>query len=185
VASGVVTFSGGALTSAVSYTINAGDAFSTTAAGIQAALNGAVSSGTPYTATVSAGGVLTVQDANIGVESNALTVQSTTGGASAATGPANGQVGSAGANLQVSITGGPLTNPLVLGANGTGGSGTQVQVASGPAQGLTFNIVNANGATAVAGTSGSVTVTCSAAWSASWTPAAARWRASFCGCTSS
>jgi flagellin len=158
-ASGVVTFSGGALTSAVSYTINAADAFSTTAAGIQAALNSAVAAGTPYTATVSAGGVLTIQDANIGVESSALTVQSTTGGASAATGLANGQVGSTGANLQVSITGGPLTNPLVLGANGPGGSGTQVQVASGPAQGLTFNIVNANGATAVAGTSGSVTVT--------------------------
>jgi flagellin len=107
---------------------------------------------------VSAGGVLTIQDANIGTEAHALTVQSTTGGATAATGLSNGQVGTTGQNLQVAITGGPLTNPLVIGANGPGGSGTQVQVSSGPAQGLTFNVVSANGATAVNGSSGTVTV---------------------------
>jgi flagellin len=152
-AAGSISFSGGSLgTNVVNVVLGASLAASAAASAIGTAL------GAGYSVTASAGGVITIQDLNIGAQANALAVAGVSGGASATTGIGGSQVGTTGQNVQVSITGGSLTGPVVLNGNGAGGTGAQVTVGSGPAQGLIFNVYKANGATAAVGATGTVTV---------------------------
>jgi flagellin len=156
-ASGNFTFAGGSLgTAGATYSFASGTALSAIAAGIQTALGGS------YTATVSAGNVITIQDGAIGQQSAALSVTADAGAAAASGfhgGTAGTQAGSAGQNVQVEITGGGLTGPLVTYGSGSGGTGTSISVGSGPAQGLQFTVSSSNGATAAVGATAGVTVT--------------------------
>jgi flagellin len=152
-ASGNFTFAGGSLgTAGATYSFASGTALSAIASGIQSALGGS------YSVSVSAGNVLTIQDGAIGQQSSALSVTADAA-ASAASGLGTSQTGTTGQNVQVEITGGGLTGPLVTYGSGSGGTGTSISVGSGPAQGLQFTVNSSGGATAAVGATASVTVT--------------------------
>lgn len=131
---------------------------------IQGALDAAAGAGV-YTVG-GAGGTITISRAAFGT-ANAVNVQVTGQTGSNGTGFASNvlgtQNGTAGAAVQVQISGGNLSSPISV--SGSGASGTTIDVNAGIssiAQGLNFTVANSGFTTAAVGSTGSVTVSGSA-----------------------